>query len=287
MDVLFLMSICGLYPGLKISFENISVCKNLLQSACFRWDSRLSLREMDQKLKFDGTIGYGDSYLEFVFRHLKVFRLHTILNDAAAAVRAHSGKGRSNCYMIGWGRDSCLLGHVTGLLFCLYVNFILPSIFDSVDFWSSMSCIVLDFESADKTGIKELGVFSDGKVQGYSFRFLKMYKPTKQAFWCTRNVHRIVWNSGRLDNSELSNVLLRAENGGYFAKETEKCKILGNLLHKEVENLIDHGCAKIQDLVDEEIGICSSYPFRHRTTLHCDERTAKLFGGWIMRHLML
>ena len=73
---------------------------------------------MDEKFKFDGTIGYGDSYLEFVFRHFKVFRLHAILNDAAGAVLARSGKGPSDCYMIGRGPNSRLLGQVTGLLFC-------------------------------------------------------------------------------------------------------------------------------------------------------------------------
>ena len=93
MDVLFLMSIFRLYPGLKRSYEHNSVRKNLFLSACFCWDSRLSLREMDQKFKFDGTIGYGDSYLDSVFRYSKVFRLHAILHDAAGAVRLHSGKG--------------------------------------------------------------------------------------------------------------------------------------------------------------------------------------------------
>ena len=65
MDVLFLMSIFRLYPGFKKSFAHNSVRKNLFLSACFCWDSRLFLREMDQKFKFGGTIGYGDSYLEF------------------------------------------------------------------------------------------------------------------------------------------------------------------------------------------------------------------------------
>ena len=134
MDVLFLICIFRLYPGLKKSFENNSVCKNLFLSACFCWDSRLSLREMDQKYKFVATIGYGNSYLELIFRHLKIFRLHAIPCDAAGAVRAHSGKGPGYCYMIGRGPNSCLLGHVTGLLFCLYVKFFLPAIFNSVDF---------------------------------------------------------------------------------------------------------------------------------------------------------
>ena len=35
------------------------------------WDSRPSLREMDQKFEIGGTVGYGDSYSEFLFRQFK------------------------------------------------------------------------------------------------------------------------------------------------------------------------------------------------------------------------
>ena len=117
-----------------MSFEHNSVRKNLFLIACFCWDSRLSLREMDQKVKFGGTIGYGDSYLDSVFRYSKVFRLHAILHDAAGAVRAHSGKGLGYCYVIGRGPKSCLLGRVTGVLLCLYIKIFLPSIFNLIDF---------------------------------------------------------------------------------------------------------------------------------------------------------
>ena len=134
MDILFLLSIFRLYPGLKLSSEHNSVRKNIFLSACFCWNSRLSLRELDQKYKFGGTIGYGNSYLELLFRLFKIFRLHAILHDAAGAVRARSGKGPGYCYMVGQGPNSCLLGHVTGLLFCLYLKIFLPSIFNSVDF---------------------------------------------------------------------------------------------------------------------------------------------------------
>ena len=44
----------------------------------------------------------------------------------------HIGPGY--CYMIRGGPNSFLLGHVTGLLFCLYVKIFLPSNFNSVDF---------------------------------------------------------------------------------------------------------------------------------------------------------
>ena len=129
MDVLFLISISRLYPGLKLSFEHNSVHKDLLLTACFRWVSRPSLREMVKRNKIGGFIGFGNSYLELLFRHFKAFRLHAILHDAAGPVPAHSG----NCYIIGRGPISCLIDHITGPLFCLYEKLSLPSIFNSVE----------------------------------------------------------------------------------------------------------------------------------------------------------
>ena len=134
MDVPFLIRIFRLYTGLKLSFEPNSIRKNLFLSASFCWDARLSLCDIDQIFKFGGTIVYEDSYLEFLFRHFKVFRLYAMLQDAAGAARAHSGKRPGYCYMIRRGPNSCLPGHVTGLLFCLYVKLFLPSIFNSVEF---------------------------------------------------------------------------------------------------------------------------------------------------------
>ena len=134
MDALFLMRIFRLYLGLKLSFEHNSVRKLLFLSACFCWNSRLSLREMDQKFNFGGINVYGNSYLDSVFRYSEVFRLHALLHDAAGAVRAHSVKGPGYCYMNGRGPNSCLLVYLNGLLFCLYVKIFLTSNFNSVDF---------------------------------------------------------------------------------------------------------------------------------------------------------
>ena len=119
MDVFFLISVFRLYPGLKISFEHNSVRKKFFLSASFCWNSGLSLRDMDQKFEFGGLIGYGNSCLDSVFRYSKVFRLHAILHGAAGAVRSHSGKGPGYRFMIGRGTNSCLLGHMTGILFSL------------------------------------------------------------------------------------------------------------------------------------------------------------------------
>ena len=58
-------------------------------------------------------------------------------------------------------------------------------------------------------------------------------------------------------------------------------------MDKDVKNLDEYGCHEIRDLVDpkadEEIYICSNY--RHKTTLHCAEREAKLLGQWTIQHL--
>ena len=134
MDVLFLKSIFRCHPGLNVSFEHKIVRKSLFLSTCFCWDSRLYLHGKHRKFKFGGTIGYGDWYLAFLYPHFEVIRLHAILHDAAAAVPAHSGEGRGYFYMIGRGSNSCLLGHVTGLLFCLHEKLFLPSVFNCVDF---------------------------------------------------------------------------------------------------------------------------------------------------------
>ena len=89
---------------------------------------------MDQEFPFGGMIGYGYSHLDKIFRFSKVFRLHATLHDAAGAVSLHNGRGPGYCYMIGRGPNSCLLGHVTGLLYCLYLKVFIPSIFNLVDF---------------------------------------------------------------------------------------------------------------------------------------------------------
>ena len=65
-------------------------------------------------------------------------------------------------------------------------------------------------------------------------------------------------------------------NAEVFAKQVEKCRLLTRLLGQYVEKFDDYGCLKTQDLDGEgktdSSWFCSSYPFRHKTRLHCAER---------------
>ena len=79
---------------------------------------------------------------------------------------------------------------------------------------------------------------------------------------------------------------IKVINAEVFAKRLENCELLTNLLGQYVEKLDDYGCPKIQDLVKtDSLWICSSYPFRHKTRLHCAERKAKVYGERDMQHL--
>ena len=147
-------------------------------------------------------------------------------------MRAQSDKGPGYCYMIGRGTTSCLLGHVSGLLFCLCVKVFLPSIFNSFDFWNSMSLIVLDIELTQQDKIKELGLFIDGSLQGFSFCPTKVCKPNKQTTRHASHLHEIAWSNGKLDHDKLFAVFydIRVFNAEVFAKGLEKCRILTRLL---------------------------------------------------------
>ena len=75
---------------------------------------------MDQKFPFGGVIGWGNSCIGYF--NSKIFRLHAILHDAAGSVKSTTHKGPGYCFGLPRFPSSCFLGHVTGLLFCLYIK---------------------------------------------------------------------------------------------------------------------------------------------------------------------
>ena len=76
--------------------------ENLFLSACCCWNSGIFWREDDQKkIKFGWNNDYGDSYLDFILCHPKVFRLHGRLQHPSGVVRSHTVKRPSYSYIIG------------------------------------------------------------------------------------------------------------------------------------------------------------------------------------------
>ena len=149
-----------------------------------------------------------------------------------------------------------------------------------------MSLVVFDMECLEGKIVKELGVFKDGIVLGYSFLPPKDYKPTFQAKWNTKNLHGINWNNGKLEYTELSSIIHQhcSPTTEYFAKGLEKCNLLSNYLCKDVENLDDLGCPKVSKLLNnsDTDWDCSNYPYRHKKTFHCAEKKAYCYGTWTL-----
>ena len=113
-----------------------------------------------------------------------------------------------------------------------------------------MSLIVLDKELTEKNIIKELGLFIDGSLQGFSFCPLKTFKSNKHTTRNTSHLHRIAWSSGKLDYEKLFAVSydIKIMNAEVFAIGPEKCRLLTNLLGRNVEKLDDYGCPKFKIL---------------------------------------
>ena len=150
--------------------------------------------------------------------------------------------------------------------------------------------IVLDKDLTESNIIRELGLFIDGSLQGFSFCPSKTFEPNKQKTWNTSHLHGTAWSSGKLDYEKLFAVFyhIKVMNAEMSAKGLEKCRLLTRLLGEIVEKLDDYGCPKNQDLVREgktnSSWIFSSYLIRHKTKLNSAESKAKVYGGWAMQH---
>ena len=117
-----------------------------------------------------------------------------------------------------------------------------------------MSCIVLDIELTEKNIIKELGLFIDGSVQGFSFCPPKTFKPNKQTTSNTRQLHGTAWSSGKLEYEKPFAVFydINVMNAELFVERLEKCGLLTSLLRQIVENLDDYGCSKFKSLLEKQ-----------------------------------
>ena len=133
MAIVILVNIFNCHRSLlSIIFEN-EKRENCFLAACNIWDENINLEEIYQKFSHGGLTGYGNSFLDFFIARLKVFRLHAILHDSAGAVKAITNKGPGYCYMLPHFPRSCFLGHLTGLIFCVFNKIFYPQIFKMLD----------------------------------------------------------------------------------------------------------------------------------------------------------
>ena len=68
---------------------------------------------------FIGVFGIDNSSLDKYLIDSKILRLHAILHDALEFVHEFHNTGPNYCYMLHWKFNNSLIGHLSGITFCL------------------------------------------------------------------------------------------------------------------------------------------------------------------------
>lgn len=122
---------------LSIKFKTNSKRKNYFLAACMYHTGYKEVDIINQDCPYGGQIGIGNSnpLLEQILSVSKVFRLHAVLHDASGYVRRVYDVGPGYIYALGHSQkiNSCFLGHLSGLAYCVFLKIVYPKIFRSIN----------------------------------------------------------------------------------------------------------------------------------------------------------
>lgn len=117
----------------KLLYPNNSQRKNYFLAACKYLDNLVDLDLVETHVPYGGIIGIDNSRLDNLLGNFKCFRLHAILHDAAGYMKTQFNVGPGYCYMLPGLPNICILGHVTGLTYCLGVKVFSSSFYDILE----------------------------------------------------------------------------------------------------------------------------------------------------------
>ena len=162
---------------------------------------------------------------------------------------------------------------------------------------STNQVVVLDFEGFrhKKTGfiIKELSVqsknFSDTLLFLPPLSFTELSASEQRIHsWVSKFLHGIQWENGTYPYSYIETyfvlLAIRFQSAVFYAKGTEKCIKIEELLKRPVKNLEEIDCPKIELLSSENPTSCEFHSnktsFRQRSR-HCAKKKASAFLDWL------
>ena len=91
-------------------------------AACLDLDPDINLEIVLKLRPYAGLIGIDNSSLHTYLKSYKFFRLQAILHDASGFFAEHSQKGPGYSYVLPCPITNACIGHMTGLLFCIFVK---------------------------------------------------------------------------------------------------------------------------------------------------------------------
>ena len=137
MDVRLLVTVLRFYYSALnylFPFRRNTERKNLFLSVCHCLDQKINMREMNILYPHGGLIGYGNSKLDTLVRFSNVFPYTQIYTMQLVLFmqRKEADRVTVTCLDVD-PPSSCVLGHITGLLYCLYLKMFVPSFFNQCD----------------------------------------------------------------------------------------------------------------------------------------------------------
>lgn len=124
------------YGDVAHKFPDNSFRKNYFLAVCHTLDSSRDLETIDKLCPYGGIIGIGDSVMaENLLNWSKVFRMHAIFHDGCGFMKSQFNVGPGYCYQLPQPIriNSCFLGHITGLAYCLYIKLFRSVVYYSFD----------------------------------------------------------------------------------------------------------------------------------------------------------
>ena len=117
---------------LRRQFPKNTDRKNFFLAACYRIESIVDSSYINDNCEFGGVIGIENSRLDRLFKRYKIFRLHACLHDAAGYMKSEHNLGPGYIYVLNSRINSCFLGHITGLGFCIYLKIFHQDLYDTL-----------------------------------------------------------------------------------------------------------------------------------------------------------
>ena len=117
-----LKNIHEIYDQIKLDYPEYSERFVYFLAACLYLDPDTNLEIVLKLRPYGGLIGIDNSSLDKYLKSYKFLRLHAILHDASGFTAEHSQKGPGYSYVLPCPITNAYIGHMTGLMFCLFVK---------------------------------------------------------------------------------------------------------------------------------------------------------------------
>ena len=125
------------FDELVIIFPQNKVGKNAFLAVCQVIDPTQDLAAINVECEYGGLIGPGNSFLHPLLQKFKLFRVHAAFHDAFGFMKEKYNLGPGYVYTLGEEpsfKNSCLLGHFTGLFLWMYLKLTQSQIYSELPF---------------------------------------------------------------------------------------------------------------------------------------------------------